>query len=318
MQQSILGKTDLSVSLVGFGALPIGPWQMNLPVDQGADVLRYGLEKGINFLDTAQYYKTYPYIKKALSGWDKELVICSKSLDTGYQEMDFAIEEARQEMDRDVIDIFLMHEVGTGHDWSNRAPAWECLQDAKAKGRIKAVGISTHHVDVADFAAAIPELDLLFPLINITGIGIRKHNGAGTPEEMAAAIQKAHTAGKGVFAMKVFGGGNITGRLQEAFTYVRNLPGVDSMMIGFGYKHEIDEIIDLAEGRLSPDFVPTINHKKVRIDHGDCTGCQACIKRCPNNALYLNEDGLAGVDHGICLTCGYCAPQCPYMAILLY
>lgn len=318
MEHVFLGKTNLEVTKVGFGVLTIGPWQMDLSVADGAEVLRYGLENGINFLDTAQYYKTYPYIKKALQGWDKQLVICSKSLDAGYSEMQSAIEEARQEMDRDIIEIFLMHEVGTGADWTNRAGAWECLQDAKAKGIVQAIGISTHHVDVADFAASVPEIDVLFPLINMTGIGIRKHAGSGTKEEMAAAIKQAHDAEKGVFAMKVFGGGNITGRLYEAFNYVKNLPGVDSMMIGFGYQHEIDELIDLADGKMAPDFKPTINHKKVRIDHGDCMGCQACMLRCPNNAIYMNEAGLACVDHDICLTCGYCAPQCPYMAILLY
>lgn len=55
-----LGQTKLKVTPVGFGVLTIGPWQMNLSIDGGASILRYALDQGINFLDGAQYYQTYP------------------------------------------------------------------------------------------------------------------------------------------------------------------------------------------------------------------------------------------------------------------
>lgn len=313
-----LGKSGLQVTPAGFGVLTVGPWQMNLPVDEGAAVLRYALEAGINFMDTAQYYKTYPYIRQALKGFSGDPVIASKSLDASYEEMDFAIEECRQALDRDVIDIFLLHEVREDPDWEHRAGAWACLQDAKAKGRIKAVGISTHHIDAAERAAVTPELDILFPLINFSGLGIRKGSGKGPREEMEAAIAKAHQAGKGVFAMKVFGGGNLTPHFREALDYASGLPGLDSMMIGFGYKYEIDQILDYLEGKLPEDYSPSLSHKKITIDQGDCEGCGSCVKRCPNHAIFLNSRGLAEVDHSRCITCGYCAPACPVMAIVMY
>ena len=69
-------------------------------------------------------------------------------------------------------------------------------------------------------------------------------------------------AGKGVFAMKAFGGGNLTGSYLEALDYVRDLPGVDSIMIGFGSKEEVDRIVEYAEGTIDPDYIPDVSRKR--------------------------------------------------------
>ena len=66
MKNTLLGNTGLSVSPVGMGVLPIGPNQRNLPLKEGAQVIKYALGRGINFIDTAQYYRTYPYIREAM------------------------------------------------------------------------------------------------------------------------------------------------------------------------------------------------------------------------------------------------------------
>ena len=236
MKKQILGNTGIEVTPVGFGVLTIGNTQLNLPLEEGAALIRYALEKGINFLDTAQYYETYPYIREALKGTDFKPVICSKSLDCTYSQMREAIEEALRELNLKQIDIFLLHEVRSDPDWDNRAGAWRCLLDAKEAGLVKAIGVSTHHVDVAEKIAAVPEADILFPLINFKSLGIRKGSGPGTKEEMAAAIKACADAGKGVFAMKAFGGGNLTGSYLEALDYVNSLSGISSIMIGIGKK----------------------------------------------------------------------------------
>ncbi|MDD2216525.1 MAG: aldo/keto reductase, partial [Eubacteriales bacterium] len=210
MKKRLLGQTGINVTPIGFGVLTVGKTQLNLPIDQGADLLRYALEKGINFLDTAQYYETYPYIRRALKGTSFEPIIASKSLDLSFRGMNNAIEEARRELNRDVIDIFLLHEVRNDPDWENRKGAWDCLQEAKVKGLVRAIGVSTHHVDVAEKAVTIPQIDVLFPLINFKSLGIRKGDNFGTKEEMADAIKNAANKGQGVFAMKALGGGVLT------------------------------------------------------------------------------------------------------------
>jgi len=318
MEKIKLGNTGLEISVAGFGVLTVGNTQLNLSVEKGADVLSYALEKGINFLDTAQAYETYPYIRKALMTSNKEIIICSKSLSGSYEGMKSAVEEARFEMSRDFIDIFLLHEVRHNGDFEKRSGAWEYLNEAKSKGLVKAIGISTHHVDVAEEIASCKECDVLFPLINFMSLGIRNGDYTGTKEAMASAIKKAATAGIGVFTMKVFGGGNLTGHYMEALDYVYGLDGICSAMIGFGNKKEVDDIFDYLDGKLGKNYIPDIRHKRIYIDQGDCEACYACIEKCPNHAIFINENGLAQVDHDKCLTCGYCAPVCRVRAIIMF
>ncbi len=132
-QTRMLGQTGLAVSCVGIGALPIGPGQLNLPLEEGSAVICDALRRGISFIDTAQYYRTYPYIRHALEvmGFVTEENICgaatlssgknphdadlpvisSKSLASSYGDMMAAIEECRDALGLKTIDIFLIHEV---------------------------------------------------------------------------------------------------------------------------------------------------------------------------------------------------------------
>lgn len=318
METAILGKTGIEVTKVGFGVLTMGVTQLNLPLSDGSEVLRHALNRGINFLDTAQAYETYPYIRNALKGINHDVIICSKSLAASYDSMKFAVEEARSELNRDVIDIFLLHEVRHNNDFGNRSGAWKYLKEAKAKGIVKAIGVSTHHVDVADQMAGEKECDILFPLINFRSMGIRNGDNPGIKEDMEESIKKASDAGLGVFGMKAFGGGNLTGSYMEALNYIYGVKGLSSNMIGFGNIKEVDDIFDYFDSKLKDDYVPDIRHKKINIDQGDCEACYACLRKCPNMAIFINEKGLAQVNHEKCLTCGYCAPVCPVRAIIMF
>ena len=318
MKKKLLGNTGIEVSIAGFGVLPIGPSQLALSVEEGAAVIRYALKQGINFIDTAQYYRAYPYISKALEGeTDRDVVICSKSLCCDYDGMMEAIAEARETLGRDVIDIFLMHEVRSGQ-LEQRAGAWQALRDAREQGLVRAIGLSTHHVDVTRAAASMEDLDVVFPLINYAGLGIRNGDRFATREEMMEAITLCHRAGKGVFSMKVFGGGNLTHRYQEALDYVFSKPEIDSVMIGFGKTAEVDDLLRYLDGVMEPSYNPDVSKKKVYINQEDCEGCGSCKRACPAGAIFYNENGLAQVNHDKCLTCGYCSPVCPVRAIIMY
>lgn len=318
MKKKQLGTTGMKVSIAGFGVLPMGPSQLALPVEEGAEIIRYALKNGINFLDTAQYYRTYPYISRALeTGEFDDVIICSKSLCQDYKGMMEAILEAREALNRDMIDIFLMHEVRSGQ-LEERSGAWQALKDAKAKGLVRAIGLSTHHIDITRSAASMQDLDVVFPLINYTGLGIRKGDTFGTKEEMLEAITECHKAGKGVFSMKAFGGGSLTGHYQEALDYVFSQNAIDSVMIGFGKISEVDDLLSYLDGSMDKTYNPDISKKKVYINQEDCEGCGACKAACPAGAIFYNENGLAEVDHEKCLTCGYCSPVCPVRAVIMY
>ena len=318
MKKRFLGKTGIEVTIAGFGVLPMGPSQLALPLEEGAALLRYALDRGINFIDTAQYYRTYPYIREALKdgGYD-DVVICSKSLCEEYGAMLEAIAEAEEAMGRPA-DIFLMHEVRSGQ-LEERAGAWQALVDAKSRGLVKAIGLSTHHVDVTEAAAEMAELDVVFPLINCAGLGIRRGDAFAPKEEMLAAIEACHRAGKGVFSMKAFGGGSLTAQYQNALDYVFSQPAIESVMIGFGKPSEVDDLLAYLAGEMAGDYNPDVSEKRVHVNQEDCEGCGACKAACPAGAIfYSRENGLAEVDPGKCLTCGYCIPVCPVRAVIMY
>lgn len=320
MQKKQLGNTDIWVTPVGMGVLTVGKTQLNLPINDGADLIRHAMDRGINFFDTAEYYETYEYLATALAHSPKqnEAIISSKSLSHSYSGMKNAIEDARKALNRDVIDIFLLHEIRQAPDFENRIGAWECLQEYKSKNIIKAIGISTHHVDATQDAALVKEIDVVFTLTNYKSMGIRKKDTFGDKEEMARAIKSLSDANKGVFTMKTFGGGNLTTDYVKALKYVNTLSGVDSIMIGMGQKSDIDNAVDYFEGNLPDDFAPDITKKTMHIEQGNCEACYACIDKCPNKAIKINNAGIAEIDHFSCITCGYCAPVCPVRAIIMY
>ena len=322
-----LGKTGIRVSPVGYGVLPMGPGQLALPVDEGAELICYALSKGINFIDTAQYYRTYPYIRRALEmleGRSVEAcsafacpVISSKTLASDYDGAYSAILEECAALGVPYIDIFLLHEVRSGQ-FAMRQGAWRALMAAKAEGLVRAIGVSTHHVDVVEELTGVPACDVIFPLINYAGMGIRRGRSAASCADMAAAIAAARGAGKGIYSMKALGGGNLAAHYREALDYVFGLDSIDSVMLGFGCRRDIDDIVSFLDGSMPQDYAPDVSAKRVRVNQEDCEGCGTCLAVCHSAAIAYNKNGLAEIDRSKCITCGYCAQACPVRAIIMF
>lgn len=315
MKQNILGNTGIAVSELCQGTLPIGPLQAGFSVEKAAEVFRYGLEQGITFIDTAQRYETYPHVRRALAGYPGHVVISSKSWASSYELMSQAIEQARQELDRDVIDIFLLHAARAGAKvFEERKGALDALCEAKAKGLIRATGMSTHSAKAVRLAADVPEIDVIHPLINMTGLGILD----GTMENMRQSIQYAADKGKGIYLMKIMAGGHLVDRYQQAFDFARSLPGVNSYAVGMLSREEIDANIAYLEGReISADLKAKVGKsRKQTVIMDQCKGCGNCEKFCPNEAIHV-VDARAVVDPERCLLCGYCVPHCPQFSIRL-
>lgn len=320
MVKKILGRTGISVTPVGMGTLTMGFSQKNLDIETGSRVIVHAVEQGINFLDTAQYYDTYRYLRPALDEIRRRKldfpVICSKTLEEGYAETEAAVQECLKQLDIDTIDLFLLHEVRGTEDFYARKDAWRALCDLKSNGRIKAIGISTHHVDACAEMAEIADCDVVFTLINRDGMGIRKGSEPGTREEMEAAIRKCADAGKGIFTMKAFGGGNLIHDYRSCLEYAAGIAGNTSVMIGMADTDQVDRAVEFFSGCLSADYTPDVSNKRLMVDQSDCEGCGTCKNRCVSEAIFWNKNGLAEIDPKKCVHCGYCAPVCPVRAII--
>ncbi|AEG15579.1 aldo/keto reductase [Desulfofundulus sp. TPOSR] len=312
MEYRILGQTGIKVSRLCFGALTVGPLQAALPVDKGAAVIRRALEAGVNFIDTAECYQTYPYIYEATRGWAGEVVIASKSYAYSWQGMRQSLEGALRALRRDYIDIFLLHEQESALTIRGHWEAVEYLLTAKKEGLVRAIGVSTHSVEGVRAAARIAEFDIIHPIINIAGIGIQ----GGTREDMLAAIAEAASFGKGIYGMKALGGGHLIPRAQEALAFVLGIPQLASVAVGMRTVAEVDFNVAVFSGMPVPSGLwARVGRQKRRLHIEDwCRGCGSCVERCGAGALFLTG-GRAAVDPLKCRLCGYCGTVCPDFCI---
>ncbi len=312
MKYKILGQTGIKVSRICFGTLTMGPLQANLSLAGGAGLIRYALEQGVNFFDTAKLYGTYPYLKKALQGWPQPVVISSKSYDYTWEGMKKSLEEARVALDRDTIDIFCLHEQESELTLAGHRPALEYLEEAKTRGLIRAVGVSTHTVKVVKAAAQMNNIEVIHPLVNMRGLGLLD----GTLPQILAAVKDAYENGKGLYGMKALGGGNLISQAESALNFAFTMPYLHSVALGCKTKEELDFNIAVLEGRIpSPELVRKVRKTPRRLHFEDwCAGCGACVKKCPSGLLALRNGKAALVGDG-CLFCGYCAAVCPDFVI---
>ena len=316
-----LGNTGIKVSKLCFGSLTVGPLQENLPVEEGSEVIAEALNAGVNFIDTAQYYRTYKYIKRAVNLTGIVPVIASKCFAYTREDAKAALFEALEGTGKDFIDIFMLHEQESEFTLKGHFEAVEYFLGAKAEGLIKAIGLSSHHIAAVEAAVQMPEIEIIHPLINKNGMGIQD----GDQEEMCGAIRKCSEKGKGIYAMKIFGGGHLLKEYGECLAYIADIPEIDSIAIGMKNIDEVrfniahfNRIFDQPDtGKCfeidTAQLEKLVSGKKLHIEEY-CRNCGKCIEKCGFHALYLKDNQL-NVNHNQCVLCGYCAGVCPYFAL---
>jgi predicted aldo/keto reductase-like oxidoreductase len=285
-------------------------------VSKGAELIREAVDLGVNLFDTAELYDTYPQLRAGLRGMWGQVHVVSKAYAVDAATMERSLHKALRELDTDCVSVFMLHEVETAASLRGHAEALDYLVRAREKGDIRAVGISTHHVEGVRAAALSSEIDVIQPLINYRGIGIK---GGGLPE-MLEAIELAHELAKGVYAMKPLGGGHLGQNPREAFDFLLSRPEIASIAVGMRSSAEIrlNSLLFDATRRDDPEVsslsgevaaTPRFPHV-----HDWCIGCGACADACPAGAVSVKE-GQAEVNREKCLLCGYCGAACPEMAI---
>jgi aryl-alcohol dehydrogenase-like predicted oxidoreductase len=197
LQQLALGDTGLQVSRLSFGTAFMGPLSDHLSPQEGTTLLLQALEHGVCFWDTSEDYGTHPHVACALRRIRREEVTIASKL----HESGATLDQLLDELGTPYLDVLFLHEVGLAGIDSARdiLRAW---QGEKAEGRVRAVGISTHSVEVTRLAAQWPEVDVLMVPINTTGVCTSDSTiEDGNVDQMLDATRLAWTTGKGIVAI---------------------------------------------------------------------------------------------------------------------
>jgi 2,5-diketo-D-gluconate reductase A len=141
-----------SIPQLGFGVFQIDP-------DETAEAVRVALEVGYRHIDTAEMYGNEKGVGEAIraSGLDRGDVYVTSKLNNSFHEPDEArraFERTLTELGFDYVDLFLIHwPLPTLYN-GDFVSTWKTLEEFKADGRSRSIGVSNFQVAHLDRLAA--------------------------------------------------------------------------------------------------------------------------------------------------------------------
>ena len=239
-----LGKTGITVSRMAIGSGTSG-WnhasnQTRLGLEKFLEIVNHGHERGLNFWDCADQYGSHTFFREALKTIPRDrVVILTKSFTRDADGMKSDIERYQRELGTDHMDILLLHCL-TDSDWPTKMKAtMDVVSEAKARGVIRAHGVSCHSLSALDAAAECPWVDIILSRLNPYGVAMD-----GPAEKVVPILRKAHDNGKAVVAMKIAGAGEIVDRIQESLQFTLTRGVADAFTMGFESSDQMDQAFD--------------------------------------------------------------------------
>ena len=319
MQKVRLGRTEMMVSRLGFGGIPI----QRLSEDEAVAVVRRCLELGINFIDTANAYTTSEErIGKAISGQREGLILATKSQSRSRNGVERHLNLSLEKLGVEYIDLYQFHGVNNFKDLDRvLAPDGPLvlLEDAKNTGQIKHIGITSHQIDVAKAAVKSGRFEtIMFPFNFVTC----------EPAEELLSLAREHDVG--FIAMKPLAGGMLD-NVTLAFKYLLQFPDVVPI-VGIEKIPEIEEIVRVLDGAGPMTEAEQREIQRLREELGTrfcrrCDYCQPCTeeipistvmvshsfaKRMPPERVFTGWIAEALEKAASCTECGECEERCPY------
>jgi predicted aldo/keto reductase-like oxidoreductase len=250
--QVTLGKTGLKPSLLGMGTGSTGVRhssnQVRLGEEKFVKLVRHAYDRGITYFDTADQYGSHIYLRAALKKLPREkLFLQSKTRATTAAMAKADIGRFLEELDTPYLDTLLMHCMTTGSWPTDMRPVMDVLSEAKAKGKVKAVGVSCH--GMAPLKAAVKTDWVDVDLARINPVGGNKGRMDGTPEQVAECLKAMHARGKGILGMKILAEGSLRTPEEQrrSLRFVLGLGCVDAFCIGFESPEQVDQILKRIE-----------------------------------------------------------------------
>jgi len=303
------GELDWKVSALGFGTmrLPvIGGDPANVDEDEAIRMIRYAVDNGVNYIDSA-----YPYhrgnsevvLGKALEGGYREKVRVATKMPTwlvkSHEDMDRFLDEQLRRLKTDCIDFYLLHSLDKSR-WHSLLDlkVFDWAEKALADGRIQRLGFSFH--DTYEVFKEIVDGYDNWTLCQIQYNYVDIDNQAGTK-----GLKYAASKGLAMVIMEPIAGGmlavNPPKAVQDiwdeakikrtpaewALQWVWNHPEVSVVLSGMSSMQQVIENVESANrsgpGTLTEkeqDFISMVRQRYFEYGFIGCTGCEYCMP-CP-------------------------------------
>jgi hypothetical protein len=315
-----LGKTGLEVSRLGFGTmrLPTKGSNDNIDEAEASKMLKYGIENGINLIDTA-----YPYHSKTLEGSGNsetfvgsflnenslrdEVLISTKSPSWAIEtesDFDMYLDEQLNKLQTDYIDIYLLHSL-TVPDWQkvNGLGVLDFLDDALASGKVRHVGFSSHiEVDyLIEILDEYPKWEVVLTQMNyldeyyqsgVMGLNYLKDVNVGSmvmePLRGGRLVQNIPSEVQRIWASAE------TQRtpVEWAFQYLYNRDDVDCVLSGMTSLEQVKQNIEIAStvdeiSENDQELIREVSRTYRTYLGNRCTRCGYCMP-CPHGVDIIN------------------------------
>ncbi len=315
MKQITLGRTGITVPQNAFGALPI----QRVDEETAVRLLRMAYDGGMRFFDTARAYSdSEAKVGAAFDGMRDKIFLATKTHATTPEAFWADLETSLQTLRTDYIDVYQLHCAKQCYRPGDGTGLYEVLQEAKAQGKIRHIGITAHLLAVAEEVVASGLYETLqFPFSYLA------------TEREIALVRSCEAAGMGFIAMKGLAGGLLT----NADACMAFMGQFNALPI-WGIQRETELRQWLAffdrEPMLTPALEALIQADREALAGEFCRGCGYCapctvgivinqcarmsqmVRRAPSSA-WLNEHWqaeMAKIDD--CVECGACMTRCPY------
>jgi uncharacterized protein len=321
MEKVRLGRSELKVTRIGFGGIPI----QRLNEEGAVAVVKKCIDLGINYLDTAHNYTTSEgYIGKAIRGRRKDLILATKSGARTKEGVEAELAQSLKALGTDYIDLYQFHNVSDSKNLERvldpKGPMG-VVNKAMKDGVIKHVGITCHAIDGAKEAVKTDRFETVMFPFNFM---------ASEPGLELLELAKKHDVG--FIAMKPLSGGMLT-NATLSFKYLLQFPEVIPI-VGIEKTGEIEEIVQLLGKSWKLTRAEKAEMKRLKDELGStfcrrCDYCQPCtakilistvmvgpsfVKRMPAERLFgpgaMLTTAMSKVEE--CTDCGECETRCPY------
>ena len=320
MLYNTLGKTNLKVSRLGFGAMRLPTRNSNADIDEAeaSKMLEYGIENGINIIDTA-----YPYHSKVLDGEGNsekfigqflkentlrdEVILQTKSpswLMEKREDFDYYLDIQLEKLKSDYVDIYMLHSL-TVPDWNkvNSLGVLDFLDDCLSSGKVKHVGFSSHiEVDyLIEILDEYPKWEVVLTQMNyldeyyqsgIMGLDYLKQVNVGSmvmePLRGGRLVENIPDE-----IIKLWDSAEVKRNPVEwAFQYLWNRDDVDCVLSGMSSLKQVIENVEIASRKdvISANDQELIREvaRTYRTRLGNnCTRCGYCMP-CPHGVDIIN------------------------------